>query len=364
MIGLRTLADGGQSAAEVAGWLTAFLEEARSSLELAHYHLELSPEPAARIVKALRDAAARGVAVRIVYNLDFENPIPVPPPPTTDDDLILALGVPAKAISGVPDLMHHKYVVRDRETVLTGSANWTDDSWERQENALVTVRSPDLAARFLEDFEQLWTTGSVEASGKVPSDPIRVGDATVRPWFSPGGGEAMSHRIARALASASRRIRILSPLVTEGAILGSLAQVVSDGKVDVAGAVDLTQVQRVIEQWRENGNASWKVPMLQRALTTAPFSGKPSTPWSETSLHDFMHAKLTVTDDTVFVGSYNLSHSGERNAENMLEIEEPGLAERAAGFVDAVRGRYPRVELGSDPFTIGLSTGDGNRKGV
>ena len=150
MIELRTLADGDQTAAEVAGWLAAFLEEARSSLELAHYHLELSPEPAARIVKALREAAARGVAVRIVYNLDFEKPIPVPPPPTTDDDLILALGVPAKAISGVPDLMHHKYVVRDGETVLTGSANWTDDSWERQENALVTVRSPELAARFRE----------------------------------------------------------------------------------------------------------------------------------------------------------------------------------------------------------------------
>ena len=34
-----------------------------------------------------------------------------------------------------------------------------------------------------------------------------------------------------------------------------------------------------------------------------------------------MHAKVTVADDTVFVGSFNLSHSGELNAENVLELD-------------------------------------------
>ena len=54
-----------------------------------------------------------------------------------------------------------------------------------------------------------------------------------------------------------------------------------------------------------------------------------------------MHAKVTVADDTVFVGSFNLSRSGERNAENVLEVRDPALAERMAAFVDAVRARYP-----------------------
>ena len=52
-----------------------------------------------------------------------------------------------------------------------------------------------------------------------------------------------------------------------------------------------------------------------------------------------------LIDDRVFVGSFNLSRSGERNAENMLEIEDAAIAERLAGFVDEVRARYPRVEL-------------------
>ena len=58
-----------------------------------------------------------------------------------------------------------------------------------------------------------------------------------------------------------------------------------------------------------------------------------------------MHAKVTVADDTVFIGSFNLSHSGETNAENVLEIADAALAERMAGFVDSIRARYPALAL-------------------
>jgi phosphatidylserine/phosphatidylglycerophosphate/cardiolipin synthase-like enzyme len=54
-----------------------------------------------------------------------------------------------------------------------------------------------------------------------------------------------------------------------------------------------------------------------------------------------MHAKIVVADDVVFVGSFNLSHSGEKNAENVLELEDPELARRLSAYVDEVRARYP-----------------------
>jgi phosphatidylserine/phosphatidylglycerophosphate/cardiolipin synthase-like enzyme len=121
--------------------------------------------------------------------------------------------------------------------------------------------------------------------------------------------------------------------------------VVSDGKVDVAGIVDVTQIQEVLRQWEANGNASWKTPALGAALTRAPFSGKRSTPFAPGSIHDYMHAKVTVADDTVFAGSFNLSHSGELNAENVIEIADAELAARMASFVDELRARYPAVAL-------------------
>ena len=63
------------------------------------------------------------------------------------------------------------------------------------------------------------------------------------------------------------------------------------------------------------------------------------------SVHDYMHVKVTVADDTAFVGSFNLSHSGELNAENVLEIADHALADRLAAFIDDIRSRYPAVEL-------------------
>ena len=84
---------------------------------------------------------------------------------------------------------------------------------------------------------------------------------------------------------------------------------------------------------------------MRTVLARAPFSGKNSTPWAPGSLHDFMHAKVTVADDVVFCGSFNLSRSGERNAEDMLELHDAALAGELAMYVDAVRGRYPAVSL-------------------
>jgi phosphatidylserine/phosphatidylglycerophosphate/cardiolipin synthase-like enzyme len=58
-----------------------------------------------------------------------------------------------------------------------------------------------------------------------------------------------------------------------------------------------------------------------------------------------MHAKIVVADDVVFTGSFNLSRSGEKNAENVLEIHDPELARHLSAFVDEVRHRYPPVPL-------------------
>jgi phosphatidylserine/phosphatidylglycerophosphate/cardiolipin synthase-like enzyme len=249
------------------------------------------------------------------------------------------------AIPGVPDLMHHKYVVRDGASVWTGSTNWTNDSWTREENVIVTVDSAELAARYENDFDELWRTRDVSRTGRVDSSPLAVGAVTVRPWFCPGRGERLAHRIAKAIGTAIRRVRIASPVISSAPVLGTLAQAVSDGKVDVAGVVDRTQILEVLRQWRENGNAEWKEPLLRTALTRAPFSGKDSTPYGPGSIHDYMHAKVTVADDVVFVGSFNLSHSGEVNAEDVLEIADAALADRLAAFVDAVRASYPQVTL-------------------
>ena len=339
-IEIRTLTDGGQRPTEIAAAVAAFVDGAERSLELAQYDFNLGAETAAIVGDAIRRAAARGVRVRFVYNVSHANPIPVPPPPEPDVQLIATLPVEEQAIAGIPDLLHHKFVIRDGSSVWTGSVNWTDDSFSRQENVLAIVHSEAIAKAFEIDFDQLWDTRDVERTGFV--DPRW--DHGVRVWFTPGHGEDTSARIAKLIRRAKRRVRICSPLITTGPVLGSLAQVIADGHVDVAGCVDSTQVRDVIHQWRMNENVSWKLPLLRQVIA-GPFTGKESTPYGNGTVHDFMHAKVCVCDDTVFVGSFNLSRSGEKNAENVLEIEDAAIAERLAGFVDAVRALYGPVQL-------------------
>jgi len=155
----------------------------------------------------------------------------------------------------------------------------------------------------------------------------------------PGFADALTHRLAKKIGHAER-VRICSPVITSAPVLATLAQRIADGSGDIAGCVDATQVEEVFRQWKTQQSVAWKIPLLQQVLAGS-FSGKNSTPWAPGSLHDFMHAKIVVADDTAFVGSFNLSHSGEKNAENVLEIADAELAKRLSVFVDEVRSRYP-----------------------
>jgi phosphatidylserine/phosphatidylglycerophosphate/cardiolipin synthase-like enzyme len=321
--------------------IAAFLDEARESLDLALYDIRLPGEPGDIVADALRAAAKRGVRVRIAYNADHPERLFFPPPPSTRPELLEAMPFPTCGIPGIPDLMHHKYVVRDRESVWTGSMNWTTDSWTLQENIVLTAEgAPELAAEFARNFDELWSKRDVDQTGHQAPRPIEVDGRNTRAWFTPGHGEELSHRIGKAIGCARERVRIASPVLTAGAVLGTLAEVAAERRLDLRAVVDRTQMEQVVYQWRTNGHSAWKIPILASVLSSADFKGKPSTKWTPETPHDFMHAKVTVADDVVFAGSFNLSRSGEMNAENVLEVHDAELADRLAAFIDEVRERY------------------------
>jgi phosphatidylserine/phosphatidylglycerophosphate/cardiolipin synthase-like enzyme len=298
-------------------------------------------------------ALKRGVAVRLLFNQDHALAIPVPPPPEIDwafIDRLKAIGVQVKPVSGVPDLMHHKYVVRDvgmpAAALLTGSTNWTNDSWNREENVMVTLASADMATDYRANFEELWQKPVVAASGRVSVGWTALTDGTeLRPYFCPGGAMKLVHAMAKSIASAQKRIRICSPVITSGPILGTLAEVCEHPGIDIAGVYDATQMDEVKHQWASQATASWKITAFNTVVAAVKFGAKRSTPYAKGTVHDFMHAKILVADDYVYTGSFNLSHSGEMNAENVIQLHSPAVAAMCAAYIDRVAARYGGAPL-------------------
>ena len=324
--------------------LAAFLDGATKTLDIAIYDLRLEDSPADMLLSAFESAVKRNVAVRLMFNQDHALAVPDPPPPEIDWDFVHrveAVGVQWKAVPGIPDLMHHKYVVRDGENVVTGSTNWTNDSWTREENVVVTIASSEIAKDYAINFQGLWDKPVVALSGRVSSPWSTLSDGTrIRPYFCPGRADKLVHAMSRSISSAQKRLRVCSPVITSGPILGTLAEVIEQSKVDVAGVYDATQMDEVNRQWSSQAGTAWKIAAFRSISTGAPFGSKRSTPYAKGTTHDFMHAKLLVADDYVYVGSFNLSHSGETNAENVVQIESPEVADMCAAYIDRVAAKY------------------------
>lgn len=346
----RFLEQGGQTVADVAGELAAFLAQARHDVAIAIYDFRFDPDGGGHVVaETLQGLARRGVRVRIcdhddrVRKREHRPPevTPTPPPPP---EYVDSLGLDVRPVTDFLGLMHQKFAVVDGTHVWTGSLNWTDDAFSLQENAICTIASREIAAGYARVFEELWEGQKVEGTGDF--EPARtelvVGGQRVagRPFFCPGRGPEIAGRIASAVRRARRRILVCSPVLTSGPILGALADVLDRPGLAVRGVVDGTQMRAVLRQWERDGTGAWKPAAYETIAGQAGFSRKRSIPWAPGRPHDYLHAKVMICDDVAFIGSYNHSRSGEENAENVLVLEGAAAADRVAAFVEAQIERY------------------------
>jgi len=118
------------------------ISKAKVKIEVAVFTFTLD-----EIAEALVEAAERGVNVWVVYELGME-----------DTPLVAKLesgGVAVRADKN-PDLMHHKFMVVDDATVLTGSFNWTYSADNFHDENLLIIHSPGVAWQYHEEFVRVW----------------------------------------------------------------------------------------------------------------------------------------------------------------------------------------------------------------
>ncbi len=341
------LSQGDQTAESVMNRLTDFIGGAKESLDFAIYDMRLSDSLKQMFLRALQERARGGVRIRICFDGDK----PLSPNPSLGQDpagpgtsaAVESLGFPWRRIAGMK-LMHHKFIVRDGQSIWTGSLNLTDDAFTLMENNVLQIDSKELARSYAEDFEQLWEKENFENTGDITTAPVPLSfsgqPATARVMFSPGTGLAIDEEVAKRVRAASRRIRICSLLVNSGTLIGALQSVLTTGRVKIDGIYDRTQMSEVYEQWKVVPQNHWKIPALQNVIARAGLVGKDSTPYTPTGRHDFMHNKILVVDDTVITGSYNFSRSAQYNAENILFIESAALAQVYSDYIDRLIKKY------------------------
>jgi phosphatidylserine/phosphatidylglycerophosphate/cardiolipin synthase-like enzyme len=341
------LAQGEQTADAVMGRLIAFISAAKQALDFAIYDMRFSDALKASLTSTLRERAEVGVQIRFCY--DGDKPVQPnvaagqdPAPPGTGT-FVQSLGYPWRRIAGMK-LMHSKFIVRDGRSVWTGSTNMTNDAFTLMENNIVEIESSALADYYAEDFEQIWEKENFDNTGNIRTTPVSLTfagqPATARAFFSPGCGLEIDSEIAARVRGVKRRVRICSLLINSGTLIGELGNLLRSSRVKVDGIYDRTQMADVYRQWQEVPSNRWKIGALQEIVARAGLVGKNSAPYTPTGVHDFMHNKVLLIDDTVITGSYNFSRSAQFNAENILFIESAALAETYSVYVDHLIQKY------------------------
>ncbi|MCS7058653.1 MAG: phospholipase D-like domain-containing protein [Meiothermus sp.] len=121
------------------------LEGARQEVLVAAY--VLTDE---RVVEALVRAHQRGAEVRVV--IDGRNLV------NSRTGPLRRAGVDVRQ-DGNPYTMHHKVMVVDGTWVVTGSYNFTNSAFRRNNENLLVLNGPELAQRYRQEVERIWRAG-------------------------------------------------------------------------------------------------------------------------------------------------------------------------------------------------------------
>ena len=280
--------------------LLGFINAAQVSIHIASFEFNLP-----RVADALIAAKARGVDVRWVT--DNENGLDIDANPNRGQFArLMAGGVEVKDDAGRSALMHNKFWIFDRQILWTGSTNITVNGIYKQNNNVILIRSPEIAAIYEREWEELWTGQLGRRAPSTMNSQWAILDGTpIQVIFSPEDG-AVSYLVAM-LNDAQVSIRFLAFSFTDYPMAQAMVTRAQNG-VDVQG---------VFETFGSNSPRS--------ELKTLWCAGLPVRQDGNDS---FLHDKVIIIDNSIVVtGSLNFSSSAdEDNEENVIIIDNPGIA--------------------------------------
>lgn len=298
------------------------INNSQKTIDMALYGYTDIPD----ITTAIQNAIRRGVVVRMVYDVNETNENFYP------DTFRMAQTLAAsKGDYGSKQyqkyIMHNKFFIIDKKTVITGSANIsTTDLSGYNTNDIVIIESPEIAEIYEQEFEQMYENKFHNKKSKIQNNEnILIGDSIISVYFSPQDNIA-ENVIIPLINKAKNYIYIPMFVITHKKICQALEDARARN-VDVKVILDATNASNKYtthELLRKNG--------VQ--VKTENFAGK-------------MHSKSMIIDDLYTVmGSMNFSKSGNNNNdENIIVIENSKIAKYYKNFFLYLWQKIPDIWL-------------------
>lgn len=278
--------------------LVADINNARQRVEVAAFDFDVTS-----IAAALIRAKQRGLQVRVT--IDGENLGAAEVAKVTGD--LQNAGIPL-FLDEREAFMHNKFIVIDDAVVWTGSANLTVNDLFRNNNNMLRIVEPKLAANYLAKADDLFSGNGGPRGGSVLINPtLPIGGARVITKFAPD--DAITDDIVERINNAQQRIDMLAFAFTADPIADALIAARDRG----------VAVRGVMESRNVKGTGSEFAKMRDAAID-----------FQADGNCYIMHNKVVIIDgQTVITGSFNFTRAAqEANDENVLIIEDSSLAGR------------------------------------
>lgn len=284
----------------IEGRLIEKINAAQTSIHIASFEFDLTP-----VAEALIAAKQRGVDVRWVT--DDESGLEADKEPDHGQFALLQnAGIEIRS-DDRSALMHNKFWIFDGQTVWTGSTNITENGIFKQDNNVIVIQSPELAAIYEREFQEMWNGEfGPTSTSQLNQQAILLNESRISVIFT-SEDPALQQSIVPLVGSAAKSIRFLAFSFTDDPLAEAMIQRARNG-VNVAGVFE--KVGSDTEHTELKTLFCAQIPVRQDG------NG------------GFMHNKVIVVDERyVVTGSLNFSTNAEEsNDENVIILDNPDIA--------------------------------------
>lgn len=289
--------------------LVTQINSAKYSIDIAIYGYDKVPA----VEKAIKNAIARGVVVRLVYDIDNRDTNIYG---DTKEFISIIKNVSAdkapenysRKTAYSNSIMHNKFYIFDKSIVMTGSANLSaTDMSGFNSNSVILIKSKRIAEIYTKEFEQMYNSKFHDLKSPIYSkENINIGGTVFSIYFSPTDS-AIEKVIVPLVNNAKKYIYMPVFLITDKRLAAAIINAKNRG-VDIRVIVDAANASSKYSKHRLFRQHGIKVK-------TENLAGK-------------LHSKSMIIDDKITViGSMNFSKSGEhKNDENLIVIKDPVIA--------------------------------------